>query len=450
MFQAYTPRDAECIVAKNQVMRNRIQVDRQPMSGYALKSMDQLPLFSPSAVSVSELTRYIREVLESDSGLQNIWVRGEVSNFSRPSSGHLYFTIKDQGAALKCVMWRSAAGKQSYLPKDGAAVQVHGAVGVYEVGGQYQLYADIIRPAGEGALFLEFMRLKARLEAEGLFDPSRKRPIPRQPQRIGIVTSPTGAALRDMLKTIARRYPIAEVVLAPTPVQGDDAPAGIAAALAALQRLDRAPEVIILARGGGSIEDLWAFNDEKVALAIAASKIPTITGVGHETDFTIADFIADLRAPTPTAAAELATPDRLDLLKDLEDWLGRLQRAAQDRIAGERWALADLQRRLAAYSPAARLRSEQQYLDELIARAGRSAAHDLELKASILASLSGRLEALNPLAVLQRGYALASRLDGGLIARADQVSLAENFHLRFSDRTIRVQSVSGPFAGTEA
>ena len=220
--------------------------------------MSQLPLFSPNASAfwtITDLTRYLRELFESDEVLQDVWVQGEVSNFSRPASGHLYFTLKDSSASLRCVMWRNAAMRQSFIPRDGDALEAHGAISIYEAGGQYQLYADIFRPAGEGALYQEFLRLKALLEAEGLFDPERKHPIPYRPVRIGIVTSPTGAALQDMLNTIRRRYPLAEVILAPTPVQGDEAPSGIITALHDIVRLAN-PDVIILARGGGSIEDL--------------------------------------------------------------------------------------------------------------------------------------------------------------------------------------------------
>ena len=257
--------------------------------------------------TVTDLTRYLRQLLEADSSLQGVWVQGEISNLSRPSSGHIYFTLKDSGASLRCVMWRNEAARLRFAPQDGMAIEAHGSISIYEAGGQYQLYADILRPLGEGALYQEFLRLKALLEAEGLFDPARKRSIPEFPRRIGIVTSPTGAALRDMLNTLRRRLPLAEVILAPTPVQGDEAPPGIVAALRSLNRV-AAPDVILLARGGGSIEDLWAFNDERVVRAVTESAAPVITGVGHETDFTLADFAADLRAPTPTAAAELATP----------------------------------------------------------------------------------------------------------------------------------------------
>ena len=294
--------------------------------------MPQLPLFLPqipASWTVSDLTRYLRELIESDELLQDVWVQGEVSNFSRASSGHVYFTLKDNSASLRCVMWRNTVIRQSFIPRDGDAIEVHGSISVYEAGGQYQLYADIFRLAGEGALYQEFLRLKALLEAEGLFDQERKRPIPLKPKRIGIVTSPTGAALQDMLNTIQRRFPLVEVILAPTPVQGEDSPQAIIKALQDVVRVAN-PDVVIMARGGGSIEDLWAFNDEGVARAIFASPVPIITGVGHETDFTIADFVSDLRAPTPTAAAELATPNQADMrdnLAALSEQLYRLMQA---------------------------------------------------------------------------------------------------------------------------
>src|SRR5512142_935362 len=267
----------------------------------------QPSLFSAHEWTVSSLTRYIRDMLESDMSLQDLWVQGEISNLSRPASGHIYFTLKDAGASLRSVIWRNGAMRLNISLQDGMAVAVHGKIGVYEVSGQYQLYADIIQPAGEGALYQEFLRLKALLEGEGLFAVERKRPIPEYCTRVGVVTSPTGAALRDILDTLSRRLPTLEVILAPSPVQGDEAPLCIVQAIAALNALKERPDVILVARGGGSIEDLWAFNDERVVRAIAASEVPIICGVGHETDFTLADFAADLRAPTPTAAAELAT-----------------------------------------------------------------------------------------------------------------------------------------------
>jgi exodeoxyribonuclease VII large subunit len=407
--------------------------------------MSQLPLFQsspPPSWPVSEITRYLRELLESDTNLQDLWVQGEVSNFSRPASGHLYFTLKDAAASLRCVMWRNAAQRQRSLPRDGDAIEVHGAISIYEAGGQYQLYADLIRPAGEGALYQEFLRLKARLEAEGLFDPARKRPIPKWPRRIGIVTSPTGAALRDMLNTLRRRYPLAEVILAPTPVQGDDAPPKIVEALQALNEFVR-PDVILVARGGGSIEDLWAFNDERVARAIAASQTPVITGVGHETDFTIADFTADLRAPTPTAAAELATPHRDDLRAALAELESRLARTIQGVLSNQRWELGSLHNRLLLHSPQARLRNDRQRLDDLTHRMATAAFHTMQLRQTRLSGLEQRLKALSPLAVLGRGFAVVSHPDGQVVRSLQQVRPDDELDVRVSDGQFKARVTGG-------
>src|SRR3972149_4477212 len=269
---------------------------------------EEMALFAPPVWTVSALNRRVRGVLDADETLQDVWVTGEISNLSRPASGHVYFTLKDAEASLRCVMWREIASRQ-ILPREGQSVEVHGRISLYEAGGQYQLYADGLRPAGEGELYARFVALKARLEAEGLFAPERKRPLPAWPRRIAIVTSPSAAALQDVLTVLARRYPLAEVVLAATPVQGEHAPPEIVKALA---RANRArPDVILLVRGGGSLEDPWAFNDEGVVRAVAASAAPVVAGVGHETDVTLVDFAADRRAPTPSAAAELVVPERL-------------------------------------------------------------------------------------------------------------------------------------------
>ena len=400
--------------------------------------MSQLPLFSISLWSVTDITRYLRDLLESDEVLQDLWVHGEISNLSRPGSGHLYFTLKDSTSALKCVMWRNNVARLPFSPRDGQAVEAHGNISLYEAGGQYQLYADLIRPAGEGALFQEFLRLKARLESEGLFDPEHKRPIPVWPEKIGLVTSPTGAALRDILDTIRRRYPLVEVILAPTAVQGEEAPTGIVAALHALNERIH-PDVILLARGGGSIEDLWAFNDERVARAIAVSAAPVISGVGHETDFTIADFVSDLRAPTPTAAAELATPNRADLQIAVSEGRSRMLRAIQILLNAERMSLDRTHSNLALRSPARRIRSDRQRLDDLSRQIATLLAHRLTLHHAGISMMDKSLSNLNPHSILLRGYALVLQTEGRLVRSVQQVKPGDGLKVRVSDGSFPVQ-----------
>lgn len=405
--------------------------------------MDQLPLFEPPAWTVTDLTRYLRGLIEEDHLLRDVRVLGEVSNISRPSSGHLYFTIKDSAASLRCVMWRSMVTQQKWLPREGDSLEVHGYIGVYEAGGVYQLYADELHPIGEGALYQEFLRLKARLEAEGLFAPERKRPIPALPQRIGIVTSPSGAALRDILNTIRRRFPLVEVVISPTPVQGVEAPPAIVAALVNIERLVK-PDVIIIARGGGSIEDLWAFNDEHVARAITATTAPVITGIGHETDFTIADFAADLRAPTPTAAAELATPNKLDLLAYLSSQQTSMNRAISYYINNLKIAFSHLSHRMALHSPQGQIHSDQQYLDELIHRANISINYAMQLRQVQLQAMQQKLSALNPRSILLRGFAIVTQASGKVVISADQVTVDERLNVQVCQGDFDVKVVNLP------
>lgn len=397
-----------------------------------MKRMSQLPLFEPQTLSVTEVTQYLRAIIEQDIQLQDLKVSGEVSNLSRPSSGHLYFTLKDARASLRCVMWRNAVRRQAYLPRDGDAVEVHGGIGIYEAGGQYQLYADWIQPAGEGALYQEFIRLKERLEAEGFFAAERKREIPAWPSVIGIVTSSTGAALRDMLNTIRRRYPLVDVILSPTPVQGVDAPAGIVAAIDRLNTQAN-PDVILLARGGGSLEDLWAFNDEQVVRAIAKSRTPVITGVGHETDFTLADFVADLRAPTPTAAAELATPDRTELSLDL---LALQRHLSQITIAGvekKRWETQRQENQLHQLSPMFQIQNSRQRLDELLHRMGRTMIANITIFRTRVEGASQHLASLSPAATLERGYAVVSKFDLSIVRSIGQVAPGDAVTIQVSD-----------------
>ena len=397
----------------------------------------QPTLFSTQQWTVSRLTFYIRKLLEENESLQDVWVQGEISNLSRPASGHVYFTLKDSAAALKCVIWKTSAARLGVALQDGMEVEVHGRIGIYEVSGQYQLYADQVRPLGEGALYQEFLRLKSMLEAEGLFAPERKRPIPVFPQRIGIVTSATGAALHDMLNTLRRRLPLVEIILAPSPVQGIEAPPALVNAIQSL--VLQSPDVILLARGGGSMEDLWAFNDERVVRAVAMSEVPVICGVGHETDFTLCDFAADLRAPTPTAAAELATQiTLLDLSAELQSYRNRLTSSTLSLLTEHKTVLSSLISELRYASPERRIQSERQRVDELARRTYSSLAHRLQVQSTHVNGLQKRLAALSPLAVLARGYAVVTRKDdGSVVSRVAQASGTMN--VRVSDGEFEVK-----------
>ncbi|GIL12544.1 MAG: exodeoxyribonuclease 7 large subunit [Chloroflexota bacterium] len=391
------------------------------------------------AYTVSEITVYIRRLFELDEGLQDVWVEGEVSNMTRASSGHWYFTIKDAEAQLKCAMWRSSAERQSFVPRNGDAVAVHGRVSVYEPRGEYQLYADRLRPRGAGDLYKQFEQLKRALETEGLFDEERKRPIPAFPHQIGIVTSPEAAAFQDVQNVLRRRFPLAQVILSSTLVQGADAPPMIVAALERLNARTQA-DVILLVRGGGSIEDLWAFNDERVARAVAASRIPVITGVGHETDFTIVDFVSDLRAPTPSAAAELATPNIDDLRANLRDRETYLRDLITDHLAGLRGDLSVAQRALGHLSPAGRIRILRQRVDDWNARLlSRQREHFSRLRER-LESRQAALAAANPASILARGYAIVSfSEDGRRLAGAEGVKPGTGITVQFHDGDLKAR-----------
>ncbi len=405
---------------------------------------EQLNLFGGATLSepytISQLTGHIRRLIDDDPALGDLWAEGEVSNFSRASSGHCYFTLRDAGSQIGCVMWRSVARRQRYLPTGGDSVLAHGRVGVYEAGGRYQLYVDKIQPAGVGNLYLEFERLKARLEAEGLFAPERKRPLPGFPRCIGVVTSPTAAALRDILNVLGRRYPLASVLLSPTQVQGDAAPPQIVTALDALNERDDV-DVIIVARGGGSMEDLWAFNDERVARAVAASRIPIICGVGHETDFSLADFAADARAPTPSAAAELVAPDRAELRAQTMGQAAALTAALQGAIEERRWRLAEQARALKHLSPAVQLAQSRQRVDDLLSRAEAATRHNLTLHRERVRGLSGRLAGVSPLGTLERGYAIVRRQETGTVVQSvAQVTAGDALSVRVADGEFEAQA----------
>lgn len=407
---------------------NQLGMFDQPAPG-ADKPTVSLPF------TVSQLTGYIRRLFEDDATLRDVWVEGEVSAFTRAASGHCYFTLKDAGAEVRCVMWRDVANSQRRLPQHGEQILAHGGVSVYEQRGAYQLYVDLIRPAGIGDLYRQFELLKARLETEGLFDPTRKRRLPAWPRRVGVVTSPTAAALRDILNVLGRRYPLVEVLLSPTLVQGAEAPPQIVAAIHALSVRDDV-DLVIVARGGGSLEDLWAFNDERVARAIVACRHPVISGVGHETDFTIADLSADVRAPTPSAAAELAVPERAELTAAVAALSARLADVMRGQIEERRVALEGHRRALRHLSPRTRLRQARQRVDELMASAAGEVRHGLVLRRERLTGLTARLESLSPTATLGRGYAIVRQDETGMLVHSvTDVSPGDRLSVRVTDGT---------------
>ncbi len=388
--------------------------------------------------SVGELTRYIRELFELDYRLQDIEVSGEISNFTQARSGHLYFTLKDADAQLRCVMWRSAAERLRFRPGEGDAVIAQGRVSVYEAGGAYQLYVERLEPAGRGNLALAFERLKEELAAEGLFDPAYKQPIPSFPRKIGIVTSPDAAALRDILNVLRRRNPLVSVLIAPTLVQGEQAPPQIVHALRWLDGRDDI-DTIILARGGGSIEDLWAFNDERVARAIFAARHPLISGVGHETDFTIADFVADLRAPTPSAAAELAVPDMAEMRPYLQLQRQQLREAMLLTLNDKQRQVQAQRQLLTLLSPRRQLDSFGQGMDVLTGRLDRAISRLLERKENRFNLLKNHLEAVSPFATLARGYAIVRTADGRIVRSAKAISPGDPLHIQVHDGDFNAQ-----------
>ncbi len=383
-------------------------------------------------VTVSELTARIRALIEGDTFLGGLWVRGEVSNFRRASSGHCYFTLKDGTAAIRAVLFRSRGRCLSFTPENGMAVRVRGYVSVFDKDGTYQLYAEEIIPDGAGAVHQALEQLKSRLAAEGLFDAARKRPLPPYPACIGVVTSASGAALRDILRITGRRWPLAAVVLAPASVQGEAAPEEITRGVALLNALPEV-DVIVVGRGGGSLEELWAFNSEMVARAVYASRVPVVAAVGHETDWTVVDQVADVRASTPSAAAELITPDR----SELELLLSRLR----ERLAGAvRRNLADRERRLAALSTRRIFRDpagvicgrRAEILDHLAVSLARASRVTLREACARVLTLAGRLESMNPRQVLARGYSICTREGTGeIVADAGGLAPGERVILTF-------------------
>lgn len=384
------------------------------------------------ALTVTDVNRYIKSLLTADDVLSSVSIRGEISNFKAHGSGHLYFTLKDEGAEISAVMFRGDASRMQFRPTDGMRVVAHGSVDVYEKSGRYQVYVRAMQADGVGAMMLAYERLKKKLLAEGLFDPARKKPIPRFPSCVGVITAPTGAAVRDILNITGRRYPQAKILLYPSLVQGADAPANLCAGLMALNAM-AACDVIILGRGGGSLEDLWAFNDEALVRAVAASEIPVISAVGHETDFTLCDFVADLRAPTPSAAAEIAVPDGSALKAYLNQTKDALEKSAMARVTEAQRALLQRSRALELLSPEGRLQRLQQQLTAYGERMERAAEHHLQRKTVELQGAMERLEALSPLAVLQRGYGAVLDGEGRVLSSVGEIKEGQRVELLLRD-----------------
>ena len=389
------------------------------------------------ALSVTQLNEYLKMVIEGDRVLANVFVRGEISNFKLYSSGHAYFTLKDDAGQLKSVMFRSYFSRLAFLPEDGMRVIAHGRVSVYESSGQYQLYVDDLQPDGAGSLAMRFEQLKRKLAAEGLFDESRKRPLPPMPKRIGVITSPSGAAVHDIINVLGRRFPAAEMILYPSEVQGAQAPAQLISGVEFFS-MTGLVDVIILGRGGGSAEDLWAFNDEYLARAVASCSVPVISAVGHESDFTICDFVADRRAPTPSAAAELAVPGMGEILRGLASKKIGLQTSMQKRITQEKRILGQITALRVFSRPEQMFDHFRMRLDEHEAGLNRAIEQTLLRKKQSTASVAGKLQALNPLSILSRGYATVSR-DGASITSVKQISDNDTLDIRMADGSVRVR-----------
>lgn len=392
-------------------------------------------------LTVGQINTYIKSLIDGDENLNNVFLVGEISNFTNHyRTGHFYFTLKDQDAAIKAVMFRGSAQRLRFMPENGMRVIIRGRISVFERDGQYQLYADDMQPDGTGALNIAYEQLKAKLEAQGFFDASRKKPIPQIPSRVGVITSPTGAAVRDIINVLARRFPLAEIVLCPVQVQGSEAAGQIADALDLFNKFSAA-DVIIVGRGGGSIEDLWAFNEEKVALAVSRSDIPVISAVGHETDFTICDFVSDLRAPTPSAAAELAVPDWREHYAYIR---GLKAQAASDiihNVAEQKAYINSIADSRVLRNPLTAVENGRQILDMNLNRLLAAQKQIYNEKSIKFASCCAKLDALSPLKVLLRGYA-AVYADGKIAGSASDIDMNKNIRIRFHDGDIECKPIT--------
>ena len=382
----------------------------------------------PKIATVSQINGYVKKILDHNIILNNVWIKGEISNFKHHYSGHMYITLKDEGGVLKAVMFRSSAQSLTFEPSDGMKVLARGRISVYEAGGSYQLYIEEMIPDGVGELYIAYEQLKKQLAEEGLFDEVHKKPIPQFPKRVGVVTASTGAAVRDIINVITRRYPMAEIVIYPAQVQGTGAAQSV---VRAIEYFNATKEVdtLIVGRGGGSIEDLWAFNEEITARAIYASQIPIISAVGHETDFTIADFVADLRAPTPSAAAEIAVPSMIELRNRINIDQNRISQNVVGRIESSRLLL----KRFKMKTPKDRIDDYNLKLDSLL----KSMENSLKMKTMTLkrqfAEQTAKLDALSPLQTLSRGYSIPTTEDGTVIRSAEEMKKGMEFTLRLKD-----------------
>lgn len=388
--------------------------------------------------SVAELTQHVRELIAGDRSLQRVYVRGELSNYKVYPSGHHYFTVKDEEATLRAVMFRNDASRLHFRPESGMKVIALGRVAVYPRDGAYQLYVSELVPDGVGDLHAAFEQLKEKLRAEGLFDPAAKKPLPPYPERIAVITSSAGAAVRDVIRVATKRYPIAKLIVMPVRVQGTEAPAEIVSAIRYANRW-KVADLIITGRGGGSIEDLWAFNDERVARAIYASEIPVISAVGHEPDVTISDFVADLRAATPSNASELAVPDQAELHDAIDALCSRMASAAAGKIDAAREKLAQLRDRRVLTDPGAYFADRRDALDHASAMLTAAAQQQLAQKNNRLARAAASLDAMSPLKVLARGYAIAETAEGRILRSRAETAPGDRLCLRFADGSVDCQ-----------
>lgn len=416
-------------------LKEEIEIEVKPEEE---KAKDAHVQTSPRIFTVQELTRYIKQRLDEDNVLRDIHVRGELSNLSQPTSGHLFFTLKDEKSELQCVMFRSK-NTSGFIPEEGMKAVLRGYISVYEKRGRYQLYVEEIQEEGIGALYVAFEQLKRKLKEEGLFDVTHKKPIPRFPRRIGIITSPTGAAIRDILNIIRRRFPNVHVLLAPVAVQGDEAIPQIVNAIQLMNRVSDKQEqmkmdVLIVGRGGGSLEELWAFNEEEIARAIFSSVIPIISAVGHEIDFTIADFVADKRAATPSEAAEIVVPDKREIMVHLKTLETRIQQNVLKFIEWQRKRLENVEKSIVFRRPEERINQQREALDEIKRKLYAELSHRVALQKEKLKTFTGKLDVLSPLAMMERGYAICSRIpEGTTIKSVEDIEVGDRIKMILKD-----------------